>query len=81
MNKEHLVKYCLRRTILQSVYLDFAYRPVGGEVTCWSLEREVWGSNLGPVKSDTGLSTARLRCDVTSKEAVLARRNDAEMVS
>ena len=44
-----------------------------------SLEREVWGSNLGPVKSDTVLPTARHRCDISSKGAVLPGRNDAEM--
>ena len=31
------------------------------------------------VKSDTVLPTARHRCDVSSKEAVLPGRNDAEM--
>ena len=36
-----------------------------------SLEREVCGSNLGPVKSDTVLSTARHRCDISLKRAVL----------
>ena len=44
-----------------------------------SLEREVRGSNLGPVKSDTVLPTARHRCDISSKGAVLPGRNDAEM--
>ena len=43
------------------------------------LEREVWGSNLGPVKLDTVLPTARHRCDISSKGAVLPGRNDAEM--
>ena len=43
------------------------------------LEREVWGSNLGPVKSDTVLSTARHRCNISSKETLLPWRNDAEM--
>ena len=54
-------------------------RPVGLAVTRSSLEREVWGSNLGPVKSDTVLPTARHRCDISSKGAVLPGRNDAEM--
>ena len=54
-------------------------RPDGRAVTRSSLEREVWGSNLGPVKSDTVLPTARHRCDISSKEAVLPGRNDAEM--
>ena len=44
-----------------------------------SLEREVWGSNLGPVRSNTVLSTVRHRCNISSKEAVLPGRNDAEM--
>ena len=43
-----------------------------------SLEREVRGSNLGPVKSNTMLPTARHRCDISSKGAVLPGRNDAE---
>ena len=54
-------------------------RPVGRAVTRSSLEREVWGSNLGPVKSDTVLPTARHRCDISSNGAVLPGRNDAEM--
>ena len=37
------------------------------------------GSNLGPVKSDTVLPTARHRCNISSKGAVLPGRNDAEM--
>ena len=52
---------------------------VGRAVTHSSLEREVWGSNLGPVKSDTVLPTARHRCDISSKEAVLRGLNNAEM--
>ena len=44
-----------------------------------SLERKIWGSNLGPVKSDTVLPTARHRCDISSNEAVLPGCNDAEM--
>ena len=47
-------------------------------VTRLSLEREVWDSNLGPIKSDTVLPTARHRCDIFSKEAVFPGRNDAE---
>ena len=58
---------------------EMRYRPVGRAVTRSSLEREVWGSNLGPVKSDTVLPTARHRCDISSKGAVLPGRNDAEM--
>ena len=44
-----------------------------------SLKREVRGSNLGPVKSDTVLPTARRRCNISSKGAVLRGRNDAEV--
>ena len=33
-----------------------------------SLEREVWDSNLGPVKSDTVLPTAHHRCKISLKE-------------
>ena len=54
-------------------------RPVGRAVTHSSLEREVWGSNLGPVKSDKVLPTARYRCDISFKGAVLPGRNDAEI--
>ena len=55
------------------------YRLVGRAVTWSSLEREVLGSNLGPVKSDTVLPTARHYCNISSKGAVLPGRNDAEM--
>ena len=44
-----------------------------------SLEREVWGSNLGLVKSYTVLPTASHLCDISLKEAVLPECNDAEM--
>ena len=44
-----------------------------------SLKRKIWGSNLVPVKSDTVLPTARHRCNISSKEAVLPRRNDVEV--
>ena len=54
-------------------------RPVGRAVTRSSLESEVRGSNLGPVKSDTVLPTARHRYDISSKGAVLPGRNDAGM--
>ena len=49
----------------------FRYRPVDRSVTRSSLDREVWGSNLKPVKSDTVLPTAWHRCDISSKEAEL----------
>ena len=45
------------------------YRPVG---------RAVMRSNLGPVKLDSVLPTARHRCDISSKGAVLSRCNNAE---
>ena len=59
----------------------FKYRPVARDVMLLSLEREVWDSNLGPVKSNTELPTARHRCYISSKEAVLPGRNDVEMGS
>ena len=46
---------------------------------CLSLEREVLGSNLGHVKSDTPLPTARHHCNILSKGAVLPGRNDTDM--
>ena len=54
-------------------------RPGVRAVTRSSLEREVRGLNLGPVKSDTVLPTARHRCNISLKGAVLPGRNDAEM--
>ena len=42
-----------------------------------SMEREVQIS--GKVKSNTGLPTARHRCSISSKGAVLPWRNDANM--
>ena len=45
-------------------YLDWSS---GRAVRCSSLEREGWGSNLGPVKSDIVLPTARNRCKIFSK--------------
>ena len=58
---------------------DLTWLPVDRTVTHSSLEREVRGSNLGPVKLDTMVPTARHRCDISSKEAVLPGRNNAEM--
>ena len=57
----------------------FLDSPVGRAVMRSSLEREVWGSNLESVKSDTVVPTAHRRCDIFSKGAVLPGRNDAEM--
>ena len=54
-------------------------RLVGGAATRLSLEREIWGSNLGSAKSDTMLPTARHRSNISSKEAGLPGRNDMEM--
>ena len=62
-----------------SFFLFISYRPVGQAVTRSSLERDVLGSNLGPVKSEIVLPTARYYCDISSKKAVLPVRNDAEM--
>ena len=55
------------------------HRPVGRAVTRSALEREVWGLNIGPVKSNTVLPTARHRCGISSKGAVLPGCNDAEI--
>ena len=44
-----------------------------------SLEREIYPSNLGPVKSDTVLPTVCHRCDISSKEAALFGYNDPKM--
>ena len=52
---------------------------IGRAVAHSSIEWEVRGSNLGPLKSDTVLLTARHRCDISSKGAVLPGRSDAEM--
>ena len=59
---------CLRTCCSINNEYYVVYRPVGWAVTRSSLEREVWGSKLGPVKSDTVLPTARHRCDISSKE-------------
>ena len=57
---------------------DFVARHVGRAITRSSLEREVCGSNLRPVKSKTVLPTA-CHCFDISKKAVLPWHNDAEM--
>ena len=64
---------------LYQIVIGITTSKVGCAVTRSSLEREVWGSNLGPVKSDTVLPLARHRCDISSKGAVLPGRNDAEI--
>ena len=53
--------------------------PVGRAVTRLPLEQEDRDSNLGPVKWNTVLQTARHRCDISSKGAVLPGRNNKEM--
>ena len=54
------------------------HRPAVRAVPRSCLEREIWGSNLGLVKSDAVLSTACHRCDISSKGSVLAGGNNAE---
>ena len=77
----------LTRTILKHTCFNrlaciacnvLVYRPVGRAVTRSSLEREVWDSNLRPIKSYTVLPTARHCSNISSKGAVLRGRNDAE---
>ena len=45
-------------------------------VTCLFLEQEVWGLNLGLVKSEAVKPTARHHCNISGTEAVLLGRND-----
>ena len=52
-------------------YCSFSYRPAGRTAKLSSLERLPRGSNLWPVKLVTVLLTARDRCDISSKKAVL----------
>ena len=61
--------------MVRAFTIDF-HQPVGQAVACSSLEREVEGSNQEPVKSNTVglLTTARYRCNIYSKEAVLPGR-------
>ena len=77
-NKQHAIGIS-KLTAWRFAFTKHNDRPVGRAATRSSLEREVWGSNLGPIKSDTVLPTARHRCDISSKGAVLPGRNDAEM--
>ena len=70
---------CLSVISRTGMYQKPGQSLVGRAVTRSSLLREVWGSNLGPLKSDTVLSTIRHRCDISLKEAVLPGGNDAEM--
>ena len=52
---------------------------VGRAVTRLFLDREVWCSNLGLVKSDSVLPMARHRYDISLDEDVLPWRNHAEI--
>ena len=52
---------------------------IGRAVVRSSLERVVYGSNLGPVKLGTVLPTVRPRCNISAKGAVLPGRYNAEM--
>ena len=47
-------------------------QPVGRSVTWLFLVREVWRSNLKPVKLDIVLPTARHCCDISSKRSFIA---------
>ena len=64
--------------MLNFIFISLLFEPVGRAVTQSSLEQEVRGSNLGPVKSAAVLPTAHHRCDISSKEAVFPGRSDAE---
>ena len=70
--------------VLVLAYAKFGYRVVYSisfrVVARSSLEREACGSNLWPIKSDIGLPTARHRCDIFSKRAVLPGRSDGEIM-
>ena len=58
------------------------YRQVVRTVMRLSLEREVWGSNLGTIKLDAVLPTIRHRCNVSSEGTgccVASWRKDAKM--
>ena len=46
---------------------------VGQAVMRLSLEQEIGGSNLGPLKSDTVLAMAHHHCKISSKGAVARR--------
>ena len=46
---------------------------IGRAITRSSLEWKTWGSNLGPVKSDTLWPTTRHRCDIFFKRSCVAR--------
>ena len=63
-----------RRTWLQIINMNLLHKPASwsrSAVTLSFLQREVWGSNLGLVKLDRVLPTARNGCGISSKEAEL----------
>ena len=59
---------CLQKllTLLNLQKTNQRNRPYGRAITRLPMEREVRGSNLGPVKSDTELPTALHHCDISS---------------
>ena len=54
-------------------------RKVREVVTHSSLKRELYGLNLGPVKSDTVLLSAHKHVNISSKEDVMPARNNTEI--
>ena len=58
----------------------FYYRPVGRAVTRSSLEREVRGSNLGLVKSNTVLPTGAMTRRWAPQTGYTLRRNTASIM-
>ena len=70
----NLLWYFIRPYLFYSQTNGF-YWPVSSVAMTLLLLREIWGSFLGPVKSDAGSPVTRHRCDIFSEfEAVLARR-------
>ena len=56
-------------------WLNTAAQPSGNEFVFGAGDMR---SNIGPVKTDTMLPTARYRCDISLKGFVLPGRNDAK---
>ena len=56
-----------------AIFFDYYYQVA---ITFWSLEREVWGSNLWSVKLGIVLWTVRHRCDIFLEETVMLGSND-----
>ena len=69
----------ISRQVISLSHKQVKNRPVGQTATHSSLERDVRGSNLWLVKSETVLPTAGYRCNISLEKAVLPERNDAEM--